>query len=160
MKPVDEQARLRAVVETAVDGVILINAEGIVLLFNPACERMFGYASFEVVGRHVRMLLPEPYDTTLTEAVGGTKREVVGRKRSGVSFPADVSVGETREDGQPTFVGIIRDLTERKRTEQAVREGSARLQRDARHRHRRHDPDRRARPSADAQSGLRAPLWL
>ena len=53
--------RLRAVVDTAVDGVILIDPRGTVLMFNPACERLFGYASAEVTGKNVKMLMPSPF---------------------------------------------------------------------------------------------------
>ena len=133
-----EQSRLRAVVDTAVDGVILINAQGIILMFNPACERLFGYAPFEVIGRNVKMLMPEPYqsnhDTFLRNYLStgerqiiGIGREVLGRKRSGATFPMDLSVAEAEEDGHPIFVGIIRDLTERKSAETALREGAERL---------------------------------
>ncbi|MGE0740364.1 MAG: PAS domain S-box protein [Hyphomonadaceae bacterium] len=133
-----EESRLRAVVDTAVDGVILIDAQGIILVFNPACERLFGYAAFEVVGRNVKMLMPEPYqsghDTYLlnyretgVRKIIGIGREVLGRRRSGATFPMDLSVGEASEDGRPIFVGIIRDLTERKAAEQALREGGERL---------------------------------
>ena len=129
---------MRAVVDTAVDGVILINAEGVILMFNPACERLFGYAPFEVIGRNVKMLMPEPYQSghdaflrnyreTGERKIIGIGREVLGRRRNGVTFPMDLSVGEAEEDGQPIFVGIIRDLTERKAAETALREGAERL---------------------------------
>ncbi len=133
-----EQSRLRAVVDTAVDGVILIDANGVILMFNPACERLFGYASFEVIGRNVKMLMPPPYrdehdhylenyrDTGERKIIG-IGREVLGRKRSGATFPMDLSVGEAEENGEPIFVGIIRDLTERKAAQQALSEGAERL---------------------------------
>ncbi len=133
-----EQSRFRAVVDTAVDGVILIDAAGIVLLFNPACERLFGYASFEVVGRNVKMLMPSPYQgehdayldnyhRTGDRKIIGIGREVLGRKRTGETFPMDLSVGEAEEGGKPIFVSVIRDLSERKAAETALREGSERL---------------------------------
>jgi PAS domain S-box-containing protein len=133
-----EESRLRAVVDTAVDGVILIDANGVILMFNPACERLFGYASFEVIGRNVKMLMPAPYQQehdgylenyrrTGERKIIGIGREVLGRKRHGATFPMDLSVGEATEDGQPIFVGIIRDLTERKTAESALHEAVARL---------------------------------
>ena len=134
----NEEARLRAVVETAVDGVILIDAAGTVLMFNPACEKLFGYRAAEVVGQNVKMLMPEPYRsghdgylsnyTRTGEAkIIGIGREVQGRRKDGSTFPMDLSVGESREGDASIFVGIIHDLTERKRGEQALRESAARL---------------------------------
>jgi PAS domain S-box-containing protein len=138
VKQHSEEALLRAVVDTAVDGVILISRSGRVLKFNPACERLFGYDADEVVGQNVKMLMPTPYraehDTYLTnyhttgeKKIIGIGREVVGRRKDGSTFPMDLSVGETKQDGDPIFVGIIHDLTDRKRSEQEVRESAARV---------------------------------
>jgi PAS domain S-box-containing protein len=138
MNNVHEQSRLRAVVDSAIDGVILINAQGVILMFNPACERLFGYAPFEVIGRNVKMLMPEPYQSghdgylsnyleTGERKIIGIGREVLGRRRNGATFPMDLSVAQAEEDGSPIFVGIIRDLTERKAAETALREGAERL---------------------------------
>ena len=138
MEARQDASRLRAVVDTAVDGVILIDAQGVILMFNPACERLFGYAAFEVIGRNVKMLMPEPYqaehDTYLrnyretgVRKIIGIGREVLGRKRGGATFPMDLSVGEAQEDGKPIFVGVIRDLSERNAAERALREGAERL---------------------------------
>jgi PAS domain S-box-containing protein len=132
-----EQSRLRAVVDTAVDGVIVIDAYGKVLMFNPACERLFGYRAEDVLGENVKMLMPEPYqsghDAYLRNyrdggepKIIGIGREVLGRKRNGATFPMDLSVGEALEEGEPIFIGIIRDLTERKAAEKALRESAER----------------------------------
>src|SRR6266700_3307070 len=131
--PATETHLLRAVVDTAVDGVILIDADGSVLMFNPACEKLFGYSAAEVMGQNVKMLMPARYSTehdrypdnygrTGVKKVIGIGREVVGRRKDGTTFPMDLSVGEAKENGQSIFVGIIHDLTERTRADQAVRD--------------------------------------
>src|SRR5258708_593447 len=131
-------ARLRTLTETAVDGVILIDARGVVLMFNPACERLFGYSADEVTGENVKMLMPQPYrhehDRYITNyrdtrdpKIIGSGREVTGRRKDGSTFPMDLSVGEARQDGESIFVGIIRDITERRSDERALRETAARL---------------------------------
>src|SRR5262245_26296569 len=61
LMPHGDESRLRAVVETVVDGVILIDLEGRVQMFNPACEKLFGYRTEEVIGRHFNLMLPSPY---------------------------------------------------------------------------------------------------
>src|SRR5260370_48028 len=124
---------LRAVVDTAVDGVILIDVDGRVLMFNPACERLFGYSAADVMGRNVKMLMPAPYSDehdhyldnfhrTGVKKIIGSGREVTGKRRDGSTFPMGLSVGEARQEGQSIFVGIIHDLTERVRADQAVRD--------------------------------------
>jgi PAS domain S-box-containing protein len=133
-----KEARLRAVVETAVDGVILIDDHGQVLMFNPACERLFGYSSDEVQGKNVKILMPSPYHDehddylqnyrqTGEQKIIGIGREVVGRRKDGSTFPMDLSVGESREEGETIFVGVIHDLSERKQVEQALRESAEQL---------------------------------
>src|SRR5258707_844688 len=136
-------ARLRALTETAVDGVILIDARGVVLMFNSACEKLFGYSAEEVIGENVKMLMPQPYrhehDRYITNyrdtrdpKIIGSGREVIGRRKDGSTFPMDLSVGEARQDGESIFVGIIRDLTSRKRTQAALEQARAELVRVAR----------------------------
>lgn len=132
------EARLRAVVETAVDGVILIDRRGLVLLFNPACERLFGYRADEVIGQNVKMLMPEPYRDehdryianylrTGQAKIIGIGREVEGRRKDGTVFPMDLSVSETFEDDDPVFVGIVHDLSERHQAARALAESAERL---------------------------------
>src|SRR4051812_32925858 len=113
----NDENRLRAVVNTAVDGVILIDAKGEILMFNPACERLFGYSPGDVLGQNVKMLMPPPfqdehdrylgnYHSTGERKIIGIGREVVGRRKDGTTFPMDLSVGKAEEDGQAIFVGI------------------------------------------------------
>jgi PAS domain S-box-containing protein len=129
---------LRAVMETAADGVILIDASGTVLMFNPACERLFKYSGSEVIGQNVKMLMPAPYREehehyldnfrrTGDRKIIGIGREVFGQRKDGTTFPMDLAVGEAKQDEGSIFVGIIHDLTERERVERALPESSARL---------------------------------
>jgi PAS domain S-box-containing protein len=128
----DREQRLRALVATAVDGVMIIDAAGTVQEYNPACERLFGYGADEVVGNNVKMLMPPPYRQEHDEYLGryratgvkriiGIGREVEGRRKDGTTFPMELSVGEARPGGQQVFVGIVRDITARKAAEQSLR---------------------------------------
>ena len=139
----ETSARLRTLTETAVDGVILIDARGVVLMFNPACEKLFGYSADTVIGENVKMLMPQPYRhehdryianyrDTRDPKIIGIGREVIGLRKDGSTFPMDLSVGEARQDGESIFVGIIRDLTSRKRTEAELEQARAELVRVAR----------------------------
>jgi PAS domain S-box-containing protein len=129
----ESMTRLTAVVETAVDGFILIDAKGCILLFNPACERLFGYRAEEVMNRYVKLLMPPEYSLhhdsylqnflqTGQRKIIGIGREVTGLRKDGSTFPMDLSVGEARQDGESIFVGIIHDLTARKLTEQQLQQ--------------------------------------
>jgi two-component system sensor kinase FixL len=130
------EARWRAVIESAVDGIIVIDDRGRVEAMNPAAERLFGYAEAEVVGRNVSMLMPSPYreehDTYLSRylATGhatiiGSGREVSGRKKDGSVFPLHLSVGEVTLAGGRRFTGILHDLSTRVHMEEQLREQAA-----------------------------------
>jgi diguanylate cyclase (GGDEF)-like protein/PAS domain S-box-containing protein len=128
----DREERHRAVVETAVDAIITIDAEGRIESFNPGAERMFGYRAEEAVGREVAMLMPEPdasrhqgfvrrYLSGGEARVIGIGREVLGRRRDGSTFPMHLSISEMTVGGRRMFTGIARDLTEVKRAEEELR---------------------------------------
>jgi PAS domain S-box-containing protein len=124
----DSEQRLRAVVDTAVDGIITIDASGRVESFNPGAERLFGYPAAEVLGRNVSILMPEPdrsrhdgylrrYLETGETHVIGVGREVTGQRKDGSRIALSLAVSEMRLGARRLFTGILHDLTERKRAE-------------------------------------------
>jgi two-component system sensor kinase FixL len=130
------QARWRAVIDSAVDGIIVIDARGTIEVFNSAAERMFGYSQQEAVGRSVNMLMPAPYRDdhdgyirryldTGQQKIIGIGREVTALRRDGTTFPVHLSVGELRVGADPHFTGILHDLSARTRLEERLREESA-----------------------------------
>jgi two-component system, LuxR family, sensor kinase FixL len=130
------EARWRAVVDSAVDAIIVIDAHGRVEAFNPAAERLFGYGAAEVLGKNVDMLMPSPYheehDTYLSRylATGRAKiigkgREVQGRRKDGTTFPLHLSVGQMAIQGERKFTGILHDLTDRVQMEKRFTEQTA-----------------------------------
>ncbi len=133
--------RLRAVVDNALNGIISINRQGLIETFNPRCELIFGYKAEEVIGKNIKMLMPEPYhsehdgylrhylDTGDAKIIGTAGREVRARRKDGSIFPMDLSVSSFElEDGQH-FSGIIRDITDRKLAEQALKDYMSALER-------------------------------
>lgn len=136
----DSEARLRAILETAVEGIITIDEQGRIESLNPAAERMFGYAAEELLGRNVSLLMPSPYREqhdrylenyrhTGQAKVIGIGREVVGQRKDGSVFPMDLSIGEVRLAGGRFFTGMVRDITQRKQAEQQLTEVSNRERR-------------------------------
>jgi two-component system sensor kinase FixL len=136
----EDGARWRAIVESAVDGIIVIDHRGQIESFNPGAERMFGYRAEEVLGHNVSMLMPEPhasqhdryierYLETRVPHIIGTGRDVEGRRKDGTRFPAHLSVGEIVQGNRRKFTGIVRDLTDRVNLETRLREeaGFARI---------------------------------
>ena len=122
-------SRLMAVLDTVVDAVITIDEQGIILSFNRAAEKIFGYPADEVIGVKVNILMPEPYRgehdqymknylATGIRKIIGIGREVVGRRKGGATFPMELAVSEARVGEQRIFTGIIRDISERRRAEQ------------------------------------------
>ena len=124
---------LRSVLDNALDGIITINRYGIVQSFNQAAEGILGYAATEIIGQNVKVLMPDPFSgehdghirdylRTGEAKIIGIGREVVGKRRDGTTFPLDLGISEMAVDGQPQFVGIVRDITERRRAEERTRE--------------------------------------
>jgi PAS domain S-box-containing protein len=133
-------ARLKGIVETAVDGIITINDRGIVETMNPAAEKIFGYRAREVIGKNVSMLMPEPYRPqhddyldryrhTREPRIIGSGREVRGRRKDGTEFPLDLAVSENDLGSRQIFTGLVRDITSRKRLEEEIIEISEHEQR-------------------------------
>lgn len=131
-------ALFRTLIATAADGIIVIDMKGTIQVYNDACERLFGYSAAETLGQNVKMLMPPPYHEehdgylsryrmTGEKRIIGIGREVLGRRKSGATFPMYLSVGEGTLDGQKIYVGIIHDLTERKRSDAALIEREAKL---------------------------------
>lgn len=125
----ESEARMRAIFDTAVDGIVTIDERGIIERFNPAAERMFGYSEAEVAGNNVSMLMPSPYHEahdgylahylqTGEKKIIGIGREVVGLRKDGTSFPMDLAVGEMPLGDRLMFAGTVRDISARKRAEE------------------------------------------
>jgi two-component system, LuxR family, sensor kinase FixL len=130
------EARWRAIIDSAVDAIVVIDTKGRVEAFNRSAERMFGYAEAEMLGRTVNTLMPTPYRdehdgylasylATGVQKVIGIGREVTGLRRNGSTFPVHLSVGEWQVGGERHFTGILHDLTERSELEERLREQTA-----------------------------------
>ncbi len=127
----DSEERLRAILETAVEGIITIDERGVVESMNTAAEKAFGYRTEEVIGKNVSILMPSPYREehdgylenyrrTGHARIIGIGREVIARRKDGTTFPIDLSVSEVRLADRRLFTGFIRDITDRKRAEEKL----------------------------------------
>jgi two-component system, cell cycle sensor histidine kinase and response regulator CckA len=130
--------RTRSILETAVDGIVIISEKGIIQSFNPAAEKIFGYRQKEVIGHKVNMLMPEPhrsrhdqyiksYVDTGRRKIIGIGRETKGRRKDGSTFPIDLAVSEVTVGGHRYFTGIIKDITERHRSASALKQSEERF---------------------------------
>jgi PAS domain S-box-containing protein len=130
------EARYRLVIETANDAVISIDESGSILLANPATARIFGYAPAELIGKPLTVLMPEPerklcehgfrrYLATGHQEMNWQSLEKIGLRQNGQEFPVELSLGELIKDGQHVFTAFIRDISERKRAEEALRSSEA-----------------------------------
>jgi PAS domain S-box-containing protein len=125
------EARTRAIVDLAAEGIVTSDVHGKVQTFNGAAEEIFGYAASEVCDLDISLLFhdPEPeqhegdlHRRLLGDGAGtlGTRREILGRRKNGESFPVDLSVREVVVNGERFFTGIVRDITERRRTQEEL----------------------------------------
>jgi PAS domain S-box-containing protein len=129
--------RLKAIVDTAVDGIITIDDRGTIESMNPAAEQIFGYPRQDIVGRDIAMLMPEPqrsehaqylenYLRTGQPKIIGVIRELRGLRKDGSVFPMELAVSETPLGNRRIFTGIVRDITDRKHMEEALKEADQR----------------------------------
>ncbi len=127
----DLEEYLHVMLQTLVNGVVVIDAQGTIQTINPAVERIFGYTLSELQGQNVKMLMPEPYHSAHDgylhhylsggpAQVIGLGREVMGRRQDGSTFPMELAVGEMRVGEARMFVGIVTDITLRKTAEEAI----------------------------------------
>ena len=128
------EAKMKAVVESAVDGIITISEDGVIQTFSGPAARIFGYRADEIVGQNVAMLMPEPdrarhgsyvqnYLRTGVAKIIGISREVQGKRKDGALFPMDLAVGELPPlEGKREFVGSVRDISERRKLEEQLRQ--------------------------------------
>ncbi|SCA57197.1 putative Histidine kinase [Candidatus Terasakiella magnetica] len=134
----ESELRHRAIFETVLEGIITIDSKGIVKDMNNAAENMFGYQALHVIGRNIKMLMPEPfaskhddylakYHQTAEANIIGTGRVVRGRRSDGETFEMSLSVSELNLPDGKYFVGAVRDISKRVRAENALKRSQERL---------------------------------
>lgn len=132
------EAHLQSILDTVPEAMIVIDETGHIQSFSAAAERLFGWTPPEVIGRNVKVLMPEPYRSahdgyleryraTGERRIIGVGRVVVAERKDGSTFPMELAVGEMRSGGARYFTGFIRDLTERQVREQRMQELQAEL---------------------------------
>lgn len=133
------ELELKAVLDAAVDAVVVIDSSGTIETFNRAAERLFGYSASELLGQNVALLMPEPHQSRHDAYLGhhlqtgqrkviGRGREMTARRSDGTLFPIFLSVGRVTGPGKPRFVGLMSDISERRRVENAMRRERDRAQ--------------------------------
>ena len=127
----ESEARLRAIVTTAADAIITIDDQGLIESCNPATERMFDYPASMIIGQNVKMLIPSTAfgtgrdglnrsPSTEEHPVHTLRREVIGRRKNGSTFPIELALSELRDDSRHLFTGIMHDISERKSLQQEL----------------------------------------
>ena len=135
----DREARLRAILNTAVEGIITIDDNGLIESMNPSAQRLFQYSEEEATGQNVALLMPSPFREEHDKYLQGYKqsgqakiigigREVTGRRKDGSTFPMHLSVSEVPLSTGRIFTGFVHDLSERVAAEEKLRQLAAELE--------------------------------
>lgn len=140
----ESEKKLHSMFGHAMDGIIVIHDDGIVESFNPAAERIFGYKAEEMIGKNINLLMSDPYRNehdgyirnylrTGQAKILGYAREVSAVRKNGETFPLEISVSEIKPaggvpGGRSMFIGIVRDITKRKQTEETLKKNAAYMQ--------------------------------
>ena len=122
------QNYLHSIIETATDGIIVIDARGVIQSVNPAAADLFGYEPEEMTGQNISMMMPQPhrrqhdgylenYHKSGVGKIIGVGREVEGKRKDGGTFPFRLSISKVKTDGKVFFTGIVHDLTDQKKAE-------------------------------------------
>jgi PAS domain S-box-containing protein len=134
------EAKFAGILDIAQDAVISVDDDQRIILFNQGAERIFGYKSTEVLGQNLAILLPKRLagdHSDHVRAFGSSpeqarlmaeRREIFGRRKDGSEFPAEASISKLTQANKTTFTAILRDITDRKQSEQAIKERTAKLQ--------------------------------
>ncbi len=134
----ESEAHYRIVAETASDAFVTINSESRIVFVNAAAETIFGYTRAEMLGQELTLLMPEGLREAHKEALrryvetgqrhlNGRSLQLAGLHKSGAEIPLEISLSALVKDGEPLFVGIIRDVTERKRAQEELRQANEKL---------------------------------
>jgi diguanylate cyclase (GGDEF)-like protein/PAS domain S-box-containing protein len=127
-----QSIQMRAIVENMLDGVIGTDGKGAVITFNRAAEQIFGFNSSEILGRNINVLIPSPHTAGQTDylayffktekgdATGRRVRELEGVRKDGSVFSMELGVVEIEQSGDINFIGIVRDISERKEREREI----------------------------------------
>lgn len=119
----ESEDRMRAIVNTVVDGILTTDERGVIESVNPAAADVFGYRPEALIGRNIRMLIPDPYQREYDNYVRseekaiGPGREIVGQREDGSTFPMELAISEMAVAGRRMFTGVVRDITKRRRAE-------------------------------------------
>jgi PAS domain S-box-containing protein len=131
--------RFRTLATTANDAIVTVDATGAISYYNPAAERLFGHGALQVLGRPVTVLMPERFRDTHRAGLARYRRtgearvvgrtvELVGLRRDGSEFPLELSLASTQQGEEVTFTAVIRDVSDRKQAEEAIRRHAAALE--------------------------------
>ena len=130
---------LKAIIESAIDGIITIDNRGLIESLNPAALKLFGYEETEVIGKNISVLMPEPdksahdgylhrYDHTGEKRIIGKGREVRGLRKDGTTFPFRLAVSEVQYEDRKIYTGFVHDLSKEKEAEEQLRQYAAKLE--------------------------------
>lgn len=130
----EREDMLRSIMNNVADGIITIDESGTIQTFSRSAENMFGYPAQEVRGRNVKLLMPEPdhsrhdgylaayLETGKAKLIGIGPRELTAVRKDGTKIPIDLAIGEMKIGAERRFIGTVRDITERKKQEDQLRQ--------------------------------------
>ena len=133
----ERSCRMRSIIDTAVDGIILTDSSAMIREFSPAAESIFGYKKADVIGKSINILMPESFRKQHDQYMGnaqiiankvlGMQREITGQRHNGETFPVDISVTEAIIGKEKFYTSIIRDISDRKQAEEELKQSEQRF---------------------------------